>query len=139
MRPWILIIVATAFVFASAASGRPGEPAQESQEDLGPPHENLGRRGEQVYAVICRSPNRDAEIKKFEEEFRARRKAVHREVVREYGEEVANRTYLTTGPCYSFRSDDEFQERLSQAKDAYRAMLVYWETRYGIGPRETEK
>jgi hypothetical protein len=124
-----LLVASVVGAFPAAAIGQ----ASDATPDVtGPPHESLGRAAERVHAVLCKLPDRREMEAQFRWQFDSRIEAVQVEVEREFGKEAANRSYISTLPCYRFRSGWRQDRALTTAVRAFEDELKRWEKRYKL-------
>jgi hypothetical protein len=127
-------VIAASLLTASAAIAQ-----NAIQNEIGAPHEDLGRARENISAVLCRAPFRKSEESKFDNEFVSRMRAVHERVSIEYGAEVANREYMSVLPCRTFRSRTTTYKALMAARASFLTELEKWEARYSIEPVKSKR
>ena len=128
---WVATLVAiSAIGLPFAAQATSGE----SDESAGPPEESLGRAWEEIEAAICVIPDRAKRERELKHTYQARRDAVHRHVVAEFGAEVADRGYISVQPCRRYESRKAFETGLALARKGFEMELVRWERHYNISP-----
>jgi hypothetical protein len=96
-----------------------------------PPQIGLLMDADHLEAVVC-GP---AGHKWFEQRYAARMKAVKDSIAREFGDEAANREYISIQPCYHFADPVRQDRAFRDARDRFEGDLSQWEARYGFPQR----
>ena len=109
------------------------------EEEIGPPHESLGRAAEEVHAVFCKLPDRDELEAQFRRDYGRRVNAVQKAVAAEFGEEVANRSWISVLPCHTPRSEFRQNLAIDAALKQFERELERWEKRYHLRKFKKDK